>query len=155
MSMGSSRKREVALDELMPLFRQTLAEGRSVCFAPRGVSMLPMLRQGMDTVTISPIEGKLKKYDLPLYQRDNGKYVLHRVVRVADTYTCLGDNQFHKEPGIRQDQIIGVMTEFTRGEQRIPVTDWRYRCYCVLWSWTRFPRRCWRKGMRILKKLFA
>ena len=88
MSMGSSHKREVALDELMPLFRQTLAEGRSVCFAPRGVSMLPMLRQGMDTVTISPIEGKLKKYDLPLYQRDNGKYVLHRVIRVADTYTC-------------------------------------------------------------------
>ena len=34
-----------------------------------GVSMRPMLRTGRDTILISPVEGRLKKYDVPLYRR--------------------------------------------------------------------------------------
>ena len=30
---------------------------------PGGVSMLPMLRQGLDQVVLSPLPEKLKKYD--------------------------------------------------------------------------------------------
>lgn len=151
--MDSSNKRDVALDALMPLIRQELAEGRSVRFAPRGISMLPMLRQGLDTVTISSVPDKLKKYDLPLYQRDDGKYILHRIIRAGDAYTCIGDNQFVKEPGVRHDQVIGLVTEFTRGEKSIPVTAWHYRLYCRVWAFTRFPRRCWRKALSILRRL--
>ncbi len=44
----------------MPLIRETLEEGKCVQFSPRGVSMLPMLRQGKDTVTLSPIEKNKK-----------------------------------------------------------------------------------------------
>ena len=153
MVTDSLHKRDIALDTLMPMIRQDLAEGRSVRFGPRGVSMLPMLRQGLDTVTISPLPGKLKKYDLPLYQRDDGKYVLHRIVGVADTYTCIGDNQFAKETGLRHDQMIGLVTEFSRGEKTVSVTDWRYRLYCRVWNAVRFPRRCWNKCKSLLRSL--
>ena len=76
MATDSLRERDVPLNTLMPLIREELSAGKSVRFSPRGVSMLPMLRPGMDTVTISPPPEKLKKYDLPLYRRDNGKYII-------------------------------------------------------------------------------
>ena len=153
MVTDSLHKRDVALDTLMPLIREELTRGQRVRFSPRGISMLPMLRQGIDTVTISPVKGRLKKYDLPLYRRDDGKYILHRIVRAGETYTCIGDNQFVKETGVRQDQLIGVVTEFTRGEKAISVNDPRYWLYCRFWNTTRFPRRCFRKGKSLLRRL--
>ena len=66
------------------------AAGQSVRFSPRGVSMLPMLRQGRDSVVLSPAPKQLRKYDLPLYRRDDGSYVLHRVVKAGQTYACMG-----------------------------------------------------------------
>lgn len=153
MVTDSLHKKELPLDALMPLIREELATGNSVRFSPRGVSMMPMLRQGLDTVTISPPPEKLRKYDLPLYQRDNGKYILHRVIAAGNTYTCLGDNQFEKEHGVRHDQIIGLVTEFTRGGKTVSVKAWHYRLYCYLWALIRFPRRCWRKVRFLVKGL--
>ena len=129
------------LDDLMPLLRERLAVGQKVKFSPRGTSMLPMLRQGIDTVTLSPLPEKLKKYDLPLYRRKNGQYVLHRVVKAGETYTCIGDNQFLSEPGLSHDQMIAVVSSFTRGSKSYSVADWRYRLYCRLWHFSRKLRR--------------
>ena len=64
----SSLPEEVRLDDVMPQIRELLAMGQSVRLYPKGVSMMPMLRQGIDSVLLSPVQGKLKKYDLPLYQ---------------------------------------------------------------------------------------
>lgn len=146
-------KHFVHMEELLPLFRECLSAGQKVKFSPRGVSMLPMLRQGRDTVTLSPVTGQLKKYDLPLYRRDDGKFVLHRIVAVGENYTCVGDNQFDLEKNVRQDQIIAVVTSFTRDEREIPVTDPVYQCYCRLRHWSRWPRRKWRGLKRRLYRL--
>ena len=143
--MDSLHEKEIALDSIMPIFRETLAAGRSVQFSPRGVSMLPMIRQGIDRVTLSPLPDSLKKYDLPLYQRDNGKYVLHRIVKVGESYTCVGDNQFELEEGLRRDQMIALVTSFTRGDRIIPVTALSYRLYCRFWHYSRPVRHFWRR----------
>lgn len=143
------------MDDLMPLIRERLAAGQSVCFSPKGISMLPMLRQGVDTVTLSPITAPLKKYDLPLYQRDSGKYVLHRIVGVGDTLTCAGDNQVVLERGLRQEQMIGVVTAFTRGGKTHTVDERGYRLYCRLWHHTRLLRRIGRGLIRRTKRLFG
>ena len=125
------------LDNLMPLFRERLAAGQKIQFSPRGVSMLPMLRQGKDSVVLSPLPEKLKKYDLPLYQRDDGKYILHRIVKTGETYTCIGDNQYRYEPGVRRDQMIALVTAFTRDGREISVNSPIYRLYCILWHHSR------------------
>lgn len=140
------------LDNLMPLFRERLAAGQLVRFSPRGISMLPMLRQGIDTVTLAPVPRKLRKYDLPLYQRDDGHYVLHRVVRSGETYTCIGDNQFVYEPGLRHDQMIALVTGFSRGEREYSVTHPGYRLYCRVWHYSRPLRHFWRRGMGWLRR---
>ena len=138
----------------MPLMREQLAAGKTVQFAPKGTSMLPMLRQGIDRVVLSPVPERLKKYDLPLYQRENGQFVLHRIVKAEETYTCVGDNQFELEPGLRQEQMIGVVTAFYRGEKECRVTDLSYRIYCRFWHVSRPVRRFWRRGLGWLRRHF-
>lgn len=132
----------------MPHIRACLAEGRSVTIGPKGTSMLPLIRQGVDFVELSPLPEKLQKYDLPLYQRPDGQYVLHRIVKVGETYTCVGDNQFVRETGVTHDQMIALVTAVYRGEKRVAVTTFSYRLYCRLWHWTRPVRNLLRKLKR-------
>ena len=138
MSMAELRFEQMEI--LMPLLREALSAGQSVRFSPTGVSMLPMLRQGIDSVVLSPVTGILKKYDIPLYRRDNGKIVLHRVVETAATYTCMGDNQDIPERGIRHEQVLAVVTGFYRGKRYFSVKHPLYRCYCRIWCGMRYLR---------------
>ena len=142
--MDCCKNKQARLEDWMPLIRETLAAGQSVEFSPRGTSMLPMLRQGVDRVILSPLPERLKKYDLPLYQRENGQYVLHRILQVGETVTCMGDNQIDPETGLRESQMIGLVTAFYRGKRKITVTDWRYWLYCRVWPLVRPARRGWR-----------
>lgn len=140
------------MDALMPLFLERLAAGQTVRFSPMGVSMLPMLRQGIDSVELSPVPEKLKKFDLPLYRRENGQYVLHRIVEVGSTYTCIGDNQFLLEPGVEYGQVLALVTAFYRGDRKWRVTSPVYRAYCVIWHYSRPLRHFWRRGMGWLRR---
>lgn len=132
--MDSSNERVIFEEELLPLIRERLAAGQTIRYLPfRGVSMLPMLRQGRDAVEIAPLPEKLKKYDLPVYQYPSGKIVMHRIVDVEeDYYVCLGDNTYAYEK-IFPDQMIAVVSAFKRGEKRISVDDPGYRLYCRVW----------------------
>lgn len=150
--MDSWLEKEFRLEQLLPLIEEQLAAGKCVKFKPRGVSMLPMLRQGIDSVVLSPVPGKLKKYDLPLYRRKSGQFVLHRIVKAGETYTCIGDNQFDYEPGLKHEQMIGLVTSFYRGEKEIPVASFGYRVYCRVWHYSRPVRRFWRRGIGWLKR---
>lgn len=141
-----------SMEELMPLIRESLDQGQSVRFSPKGTSMLPMLRQEKDSVVISPAKKQLERFDIPLYQRDNGKYVLHRIVETGDEYTCIGDNQFVPECGICHDQVIAVVTAFYRGEKKYSVDHPGYRAYCLLWFWSRPARHFLHRGMRWLRR---
>ena len=155
MSMDFSQTKELPLEELMPAIRESLAAGGNVKLFPKGTSMLPMLRQGIDSVILSPVPNRLSKFDLPLYQRDNGQYVLHRVVKVGETYTCIGDNQFVYEHRIRQDQLIALVTAFNRGNKEISVNRLSYWLYCRFWYYSRPFRYFWKRGIGWLRRHFT
>ena len=144
----------ITLEDMMPLIRERLAAGQSVRIYPRGTSMLPMLVEGRDSVVLSPLPEKLKKYDLPLYRRANGQFVLHRIIKVEDTYTCIGDNQLYLEAGVAHDRMIAVVSSFNRKGREYKVTDLRYRFYCIFWYNTRFFRRIWRSAKHRIKRIF-
>ena len=138
----------------MALVRERTAAGQSVRYIPfRGVSMLPMLRQGRDQVELSPLPERLERYDLPVYQYPSGKYVMHRVVEVKeDHYICNGDNLLQMEK-IRHDQMIALVTAFTRDGKRIEVTDPGYRLYCCFWCATRPLRHTWKRIRPMLGRI--
>ena len=149
---GPVQTRTVRMEDLVPLFLERLEAGQQVRFSPMGTSMLPMLREGRDSVVLSPAPQRLRKYDLPLYQRDNGAYILHRVTAVGKTYTCIGDNQFVYEHGVRQDQIVAVVTGFRRKGRDHTVTEPGYRFYCGLWHYSRPLRHFWHRGLGWLRR---
>ncbi|MBE6956764.1 MAG: hypothetical protein E7450_04860 [Ruminococcaceae bacterium] len=130
------------------------AQGESIRIIPQGTSMLPMVRPGIDSVTLSPVPEKLRKYDLPLYRRKGGQFVLHRIVKVGQTYTCIGDNQLGVERGLRHDQMLALVTAFRRGEKEIPVTALSYRIYCRVWHWSRPLRRVWRSVRWRIRRIY-
>ena len=149
--MTFSKSKEARLEQLLPIIEEQLRNGQSVRFTTNGTSMMPMLRDGRDQVLLSPLPERLKKYDLPLYRRESGQFVLHRIVAVGETYTCVGDNQFDLERGLRHEQMIGVVTEFTRKGKTYSVNDLSYRLYCRFWHYSRFPRRVFRAIKRRLR----
>jgi len=99
------------LAELWPVIAEVFAKGGTFPIYPDGVSMLPLLRPGEHGVLLASPPERLKKYDIALYVRDNGAFVLHRVVKArGDTYDMIGDNQVYIERGVRADQIRAVAT---------------------------------------------
>ena len=94
---------------------------------------------------LSAAPKKLRKYDLPLYRRADGRFVLHRVVQVGESYTCMGDNQFVRETGVAHSQVIAVVSAIYRKDKRIPVTVFSYQVYCRLWHWSRPVRKLLRR----------
>ena len=98
-----------------------------------GISMLPLLRNRRDTIIIMPYEGRLKKYDVPLYKRGSD-YILHRIVGVkSDSYVICGDNCTQKEYGITDAHILGVMTGFYRGSKKVNMEGFGYKAYVRVW----------------------
>lgn len=96
---------------------------------PIGTSMLPLLRERLDTVKlVAPTN--IKKHDVVLYMRNDKTLVLHRIIRVhKDTFTMCGDNQCILEKHIKKGQIIAVMEGFYREEEYFPCTDKNYQKY--------------------------
>ena len=141
-------------EELMQLVREEIARGQVIRYLPfRGRSMLPMLRQGKDSVELSPLPKKLKKYDLPVYRFPSGKYVMHRVVAVKDGYyICNGDNLLQMET-VYPEQLIAIVSAFTRNGRRVEVTDFRYRLYCRLWCAVRPIRHLFMRLRSALAKI--
>ena len=141
----------VSLEMLMPLIKERLDAGQLVRIHPYGTSMLPMLRQGKDSVVLSRIDGDPKKYDVVLYQRSSGQYVLHRLIDVRGGYVFLGDNQFDREYGIERSQMIARVASFYRENKEISINSLHYKIYYRSWVSSRGLRRFIRRGVGFVK----
>ena len=116
-------------------FEEEIQRRGYLLYRNEGDSMLPLIRQDKDLVLISgKPDGRLKKYDVPLYKRDSGQYVLHRVLRVRENdYVLCGDNRWQRETDISDRHIIGVLTAVIRNGKKLPTNSRRYRLYSHLW----------------------
>lgn len=106
------------------------AQGR-ILLQTTGISMEPLLHDRKSTVVIEQAAGELKKYDVALFSRPSGEYVLHRIVKVRDKdYLICGDNGLYKEPVLKEN-VLGVMTGFypDEGEKFVSCEDEEYRRY--------------------------
>lgn len=110
-----------------------------------GDSMMPLLRNRRDMVKVVPVKGVLKKYDLPLYKRPTGEYVLHRIVKVKkDCYVICGDNRFLREK-VPFNWVIGVAEIIYKDDKEISVNDPEYIKYVKKICRTFWIRRVKRK----------
>lgn len=101
-----------------------------ICTA--GTSMLPMLGDRRDTAEIHALsDAPLRKYDVVLFRKGSA-LVLHRIIRVLpDAYLIRGDNSLAKDT-VPSENILGILTAFTRKGRRRTVGDRAYRIYSRL-----------------------
>lgn len=117
-------------------------KGRLVLTA-EGFSMLPCIHPITDVLFLEQPKEKIRPLQVILYKRKSGGYVLHRVMEVREEGCVLcGDNQYKKEYGIQDSQILGVLKGFYRGEVYVDCEKSRgYQRYVKLWCSPFFPRR--------------
>lgn len=119
-----------------------------------GFSMYPLLYDRRDTIIILPKNGRLKKYDVPLYRRGDA-YVLHRIVKVLpDSYVICGDNCECYEYGIRDEDIIGYLAAFYRKDKYCTVDNRVYRFYSFVMVHTHHIRVFYKRARRFAAKIY-
>ncbi len=118
----------------MSSLEKYLSEQGKIISSNVGVSMLPLLRQGKDLFFIEKKGAeRCKVGDVVLYRRKR-QYVLHRIIEVRpDDYVILGDNCTLKEYGIKDSDILAVMTSFIRNGREHSVNELAYRVYSFVW----------------------
>ena len=115
-------------------FEAELESNGRLIYPNAGVSMMQLLRQDRDLMIIEKPKGRLKRYDGALYVRKDGKYIMHRVLKVRENdYVICGDNCIKKERGITDAQIIGVLRGVIRDGKEISESDKKYRLYVHIW----------------------
>lgn len=95
-----------------------------------GDSMEPLLHQHKEESLIRQIERELLVGDVILYKRENGQYLLHRIVKKKKIFFITrGDNRFINEKVV-QSQIIGILKGFYRDDVFVDCeTDKEYIAY--------------------------
>ena len=134
-------------------FEEVLKRDGKLIYANRGDSMRPFIREGRDLLWIVPADRPLQKYDVPLYRRDNGQYILHRIIgQNEEGYILRGDNRSVKEYGITDKHIVGVLHAILRDGKEIPADSPASRFRLRSWRFVYPLSRLWRKGRKWLKK---
>ena len=106
--------KKLALCDLYPTIEEVLSSGKSFELPITGTSMNPLLKAGRDSVEIIKTDD-FGIGDIIFYRRDNGQFVLHRIVgKDTNGYLLCGDNQEDIEHGINDTHIIGVVNRINR-----------------------------------------
>ena len=136
------------IDKSEANYKTELEKNGVIAFVPGGNSMWPTLKHRGQSVIVVKKADKLKHFDVALYQRDCGTFVLHRVMEPTEYgYVICGDSQFVLEK-VREYQVFGVMQGFYRGKKYIDVSDPDY--IAEVEKWYSNPK----KRKRVLKRFF-
>ena len=141
------------MEQLREVLDLQLTRGQAV-LPVTGGSMHPLLREG-DLVRLSAPSGAWRPGDIILYQRLDGQYVLHRIIKArGGLLLCCGDHQACGEE-IRQEQVLA------RAEARGRNGCWRElnsgllrlcgRLWTALWP-ARGPLLALRRQLGLLRK---
>lgn len=131
------QKRIVDIDTYMPVLRELLEQEKEVSLVITGNSMSPFLVHQRDEILISPPNGVWKKGDMAFFQRADGHYVMHRIIKVTPekTYFFLGDAQQLIEGPIHPEQIFGKIVSVKRKGKWIGPGDFWWEFFEHFWLW--------------------
>lgn len=152
---------KVLLADAIEVIEEILAGGGEFRMYPKGYSMLPLIVEKRDCVVLVRDKDRpIQKHDMVFYRRENGQFVLHRVMKIEKdgSYTMCGDHQAILEKNISASQVIGRVTKLYRKDKPVDFHSFGYRSYVRVWSCLLLRRpillaeRILRKIKRVLKR---
>ena len=123
---------ETDLAALLPQILETIGSGGEFLLYPRGESMLPLVRPEKDGVWLSKAE-KPARNDICLYRRENGRFVLHRLVKRQKNglLAFRGDNQRKTETDVPESAVIARVATVQRdGKRKSPKNPFYLFTHC-------------------------
>lgn len=142
--------RQYSINDLAPLITECIKSGQKIKMQVTGTSMFPLLHDRKDTVELTAVSGKLRKYDIVLHRRTNGKYIMHRIIKVkGDVLTIAGDFETEKEYPVYTEQVMAKVCSFWRNGKHFYCDGLFFKAYSFLWV-AIFPFR-----HRVLRVLIA
>lgn len=132
--------KEINLSDMESIITEVINGGSTVTITASGSSMEPLIRNGADNVVLRKADRKLQKGDIVFYKRSSGKLVLHRIIGEDENgYILRGDNQWSKEYGIGENQIIAVLDSVEKDGKRyksdgIYLSIYKAVLPCVKWE---------------------
>lgn len=131
-------------------FEEVIAKQGKLIYTNVGDSMYPLIKP-RDLLVIKKVDRPLRRLDIPLYKRDNGQYVLHRIIKVRkNDYLICGDNRTCVEEGITDKHVIGILTDIIRNGETISVSRFDKKLHAHL-LFDFFPIR--KQAVRVKHKL--
>lgn len=114
---------------------QLIEQGKENIPVPvKGSSMKPFLSEG-DTVYLVSASCDIRRGDIVLYRRANGRYVLHRVCSLEQDGSAemLGDAQVSKETLPDRSSFVGLVSFCIRKGRKITRNSLRWRVFAAVW----------------------
>lgn len=125
---------EYRLKDYERIIREVLDSNGEFVMYPKGTSMLPLIVEKRDSVTLVKPKKTLGVRDIILYKREDGSFVLHRILgKNQQGYILCGDNQEFLEYGITDGQVIGMVKIICRKGKTITRSKLGVRLYEHLW----------------------
>jgi hypothetical protein len=116
-----------------------ILEENDIKIKPQGYSMYPLFVPGRDYAVITKADpAALKRADVVLYRRAEGRLVLHRIYRKKNNcFYMVGDNQTEIEGPLMAEQIKGLLTGIERNGHFFSVKNPVYRLLSGIWLFLR------------------
>lgn len=106
-------------DVLLPQVGELLAEGKIVTMSVKGVSMLPFIVGGRDSVTLTGTE-ELKVGDIALARIRKGFFVLHRIIAIeGGNITMMGDGNIRGHECCTREDVLGIAVKIIRNGKEV------------------------------------
>lgn len=142
-TQGIQETRQVlAAEKLAPVIFDVVENGGVFPLVVTGTSMTPTLHPQRDKVfLVSPKQKVPKRKDIVLFQREDGTYVLHRIIgkNRQGQLKINGDAQTWTE-WISPAQILAVVDALERKGKKISADNSKYKLYLQLWGWVKPAR---------------
>lgn len=134
------RKRYVLpIEVIVQMMEEAFSQGASYDLMVTGYSMSPTLQPNRDQVRLVSVrQHHPVPRDIAFCRRQNGDYVLHRILRMHPDGGCIlnGDGQEWTEE-IYPGDVLGVVEAIQRRGKWFPCSNPVYRLYVRLWGLTR------------------
>lgn len=151
--MGNGAEQFVLpIEAIVQLMEDTFAHGGGYQLTVTGTSMSPTLLPGRDRVRLISVKQRpFRKNDIVFARRQNGGYVMHRVIRIHSDGSCTlnGDGQVWTEE-IYPGDVLGVADAVCRKGTWISCDHPMYKLYVLCWAATRPFREIlvkWKKAL--------
>ncbi len=131
----------LSLKDAAPVIEEILLSGGKVRILASGKSMEPVIVDGQDTVVLTRAEKSLRKNDIVLFKRNNGRLVLHRIIAIdGNQITLRGDSQWIIET-VDASQVMGVLDSIERNGQTIKADSEYFEKYKKTLTFIRWKNR--------------